>query len=302
VGFLHRRLDQADFYFISNISQQRQDLRAQFAVGKRKPQRWNPEDGTNDADLVFEYGDYLKGEIEFTEVQLRLEPFESRFIVFGKSQDEPVITRTNFWGPVRIERHGRQTVVNGRAEENGKYWFETPKGRRYPLIVKDLPEPIPLGGPWTLKLGDKPSIELVALRSWNELPEGKAFSGWAIYSTSFEFTEGRPGLEWMIDLGRVHETAEVELNGVSLGAAWKGTRRLECENALKVGENQLVVRVANLWIHHMKSLPPSHVRTVAETYGIRWGRYGEIDQKDLPPSGLLGPMRLIPLRRWTLKI
>ncbi len=102
------------------------------------------------------------------------------------------------------------------------------------------------------------------------------------------------------DLGTVHETAEAELNGVSLGAAWKGTRRLECGQALKVGKNQLSVRVANVWIHHVQSLPLRDVSAVAETYGIDWGRYGETRAAELPPSGLLCPVRLVTHQRWSV--
>jgi hypothetical protein len=193
-------------------------------------------------------------------------------------------------------------VIAGRSEENGIFWFETSRGKRHRIAVQGLPKPLSLDGPWTLKLGEKPVFRLSSLGSWNELPEGKSFSGWGTYETTLEFVGQAKDLDWILDLGRVHETAEAELNGVALGTAWKCSRRLDCGHALETGKNRLVVRVANLWIHHMKSLPPPDVRGVAETYGIRWGRYGEIDHEDLPPSGLLGPVRLIPLKRWTLRI
>jgi hypothetical protein len=38
-------------------------------------------------------------------------------------------------------------------------------------------------------------------------------------------------------------------------------------------------------------------RDLAATYGIRWGTYGETPPKDLRPSGLLGPVRLVPMKR-----
>jgi hypothetical protein len=159
-----------------------------------------------------------------------------------------------------------------------------------------------LDGPWSLKLGDATPISLAGLRSWNEIAEGKPFSGWGTYEIEFDLTSRSPDLEWILDLGRVHETAEAELNGVALGAAWKGARRLECRDALKSGKNHLIVRVANLWIHQMQSRPKPDPKALEETYGIRWGRYGEVEPKELPPSGLLGPVRLLPLKHWTLEI
>ncbi len=302
VGFIHRRFGTVDLYFVSNLAARTQDLRVQFQIGNRTPQRWNPEDASIQENLVFEFGEYIKGEVEVTEVQLRLEPFESCFIVFGNSNEEPTITRSNVWGPLRIERGGKQNLIKGLAEESGDLWLETRRGKRHRIAVKGTPGPVRLEGPWTLKLGERPPIELGALRSWNELPEGKTYSGWGTYKTSFDLADFGVDIEWAIVLGRVHETAEAELNGVLLGAAWKGTRRLACGSALMIGKNYLTVRVANLWIHHMQSRPKPDLTALEETYGIRWGRYGEVEAKEIPPSGLLGPVRLVPSKRWTLKI
>jgi hypothetical protein len=52
----------------------------------------------------------------------------------------------------------------------------------------------------------------------------------------------------------------------------------------------------------MRALPPPDVSAVAETYGIRWGRYEGTGPAELPPSGLLGPVRLIARKPWTLKL
>jgi hypothetical protein len=104
-------------------------------------------------------------------------------------------------------------------------------------------------------------------------------------------------VEWLLDLGAVHETAEATLNGVNLGAAWKAPRRLPCGTALRAGMNHLVVEVANLWIHYVQSLPKPDLGAVAETHGIRWGTYGEVEPETVPPSGLLGPVRLVPRKR-----
>jgi hypothetical protein len=301
VGFLHRRLGSRDFYFLSNISSEPRRVRMRFAVGHRQPERWDPETGSIDEVLPYFYSVVGAANEEVTEVQLRLDAFESCFVVFGESREQPVVTRTNFWGPLRIEKKTARRIVTGLAEENAKFWFETPQRKRR-LLVKGIPESLRVGGPWTLKLGKGPPIALAALRSWNDIPEGKSYSGWATYETTIEIAELGPDLEWVLDLGTVHETAEAELSGVALGAAWKGKRELRCSNAIRVGKNQLIVRVANLWIHRMRSLPEPDSHLLAETYGIRRGRYGEISAKELPPSGLLGPVRLVPLKRWTLNL
>jgi hypothetical protein len=108
----------------------------------------------------------------------------------------------------------------------------------------------------------------------------------------------RSDVDWEIDLGEVHETAEVALNGRALGAAWKRPRRLPCAGALQKGPNRLTIEVANLWIHDMVQRPaPAEWTTLEETVGIRWGRYGERKPDAVPPAGLLGPVRLLPFPR-----
>jgi hypothetical protein len=136
------------------------------------------------------------------------------------------------------------------------------------------------------------------LQSWNDLREGKDYSGWSVYETDFELTSLGEQFEWALDLGTVHETAEVVLNGTNLGSAWKGSRILPCGKALKLGANHLKVEVGNLWIHHVESLPKPDRKALAETFGIRWGTYGEVAPARMPPSGLLGPVQLMARRKW----
>jgi hypothetical protein len=256
VGFVHRRLDEADLYFVANVSERPRDLRVRFAAGHRSPERWDLERGTARA-AAFSYVSDAQG--RRTEVELRLDPFESCVVAFGAAAARPRATRT----PPRAA---------GPALE--------------------------IRGPWTLRLGERPPLTLDALRSWTDLPGGESYSGWAAYETTFETAAPPREAEWELDLGTVHETAEAWLNGQSLGAAWKRPRRLRCDGALRAGRNTLRIEVANLWIHAMVHRPePPGWKVLEETVGIRWGRYGERKPDALPPAGLLGPVRLLPYPR-----
>jgi hypothetical protein len=296
VGFIHRRSDGVDLYFVSNISSFLQDLRAQFSVGHKVPQRWNPESGEIEDTLVFTHS--ARAGSPVTEVQVRLEPYESCFVVFTPTGNGPAITHTDWPGPLKIVRVEGKTEVTGLIPRNGKNFLTDAAGKTHRFEVKGIPEPISLNGPWRLTLGDKNALALTQLQSWNDWPEGKDYSGWAIYETDFELTSLGEQLEWALDLGTVHETAQVVLNGIDLGSTWKGSRILPCGKALKLGINHLRVEVGNLWIHHVQSLPKPDRKALAETFGIRWGTYGEIKPAKLPPSGLLGPVQLVPRRLW----
>jgi hypothetical protein len=299
VGFLHRRAGDADYYLVANVSGDPRDLRVQLAAGHRTPERWDAASGL-ESPLAGEY--VVSGGRKLTEVELRLEPFESCFVVFGSSVAAPLVSRTPFVGPFRVSRAPTGTEVSGRLATVGAHELLSGK-RRVPFTVAGLPEALAIEG-FTLRLGaDASPLPLPRLVSWNDLPAGQNYSGWATYETSFDLPALGDDVEWQIDLGQVHETAEIALNGKALGAAWKSPRRLECGGALRAGRNELRVEVANLWIHHMLAEPPpAEWKAVEETFGVRWGRYGEVKPEKVPPSGLLGPVRLIPQKRVRVRI
>ena len=52
----------------------------------------------------------------------------------------------------------------------------------------------------------------------------------------------------------------------------------------------------------MARRPAPDLAALEETYGVRWGRYGEVKPDAIPPAGLLGPVRLLALRRVTVRL
>jgi len=299
VGFVHRRIETQDLYFLSNVSMHVQNLRVQFAVGHKAPQRWDPETATVEETLVYQYVDVHGSGRSVTEVQLHLDPYESCFIVFAPLDDRPLVTRTNWPGPLQIEKISNHIQVTGLVTQNADYLLADADGHSHRFSTRDVPKPLPVSGPWRLAFDDGITLDLSGLKSWTELPERKNYSGWGTYETNIEVQYPGENIEWVLDLGTVHETAEAKLNGVSLGIAWKGSRRLPCCTALKPGSNHLMVEVANLWTNKVGSLPKRDLRAVAETYGIRWGTGGEKLPSPLLPSGLLGPVVFLPFKRWT---
>ncbi|HEX6226517.1 MAG TPA: glycosyl hydrolase, partial [Chryseolinea sp.] len=92
-----------------------------------------------------------------------------------------------------------------------------------PFFFKTLGQPMPLNGPWSVKFisgGPQlpPPVQISSLSSWTNLDNEayRSFSGSAVYSLTFP----KPQLnasQWLLDLGSVKESAEVILNGNSLG-------------------------------------------------------------------------------------
>ena len=97
----------------------------------------------------------------------------------------------------------------------------TKTGASYPY-TKPTAEAQSINGSWTLEfLTGGPTLPakttISKLDSWTTLSgdDAKNFSGTAKYTTTFAKPSGK-AKTWLLDLGAVHETAEVFLNGKKL--------------------------------------------------------------------------------------
>jgi hypothetical protein len=127
----------------------------------------------------------------------------------------------------------------------------------------------------------------------------------------------------VIDLGDVHVIAKVMVNGVDCGIAWKKPYRVEVTDALKPGKNSIEITVANLWVNRLigdQRFPddlewtddtgstakgqglvtiPEWVKSGSQRpeprrktfYAWKWPHMTA--DKELLPSGLLGPVHLL---------
>jgi len=193
-----------------------------------------------------------------------------------------------------------------------------------------------LNGQWTVSFPPGRSapeeIVLDELISWpdSDVPGVKYFSGTATYRRKFDsqglaFVPGakprNDGHRLILDLGRVEVIAEVHVNGRDLGVLWKEPYRIDITEALLPGENELEILVTNLWPNRLigdeqeppdvewngkplrewpewfvKHEPrPSPGRVTFTT----WHHWTKNDP--LLPSGLIGPVRLVPALEYTVR-
>jgi hypothetical protein len=136
------------------------------------------------------------------------------------------------------------------------------------------------------------------LKLWTDqdVPETTAFSGIGKYTVIFEFQPDAGADEWLLDLGILHETARVRLNGQDAGTVWCG-QPLRVGSLLKTGANTLEVEAANLMANRIADM---------DRRGEKWRNYFfvNIDYKPFDaanwpvrPSGLAGPVRLCPMAK-----
>jgi hypothetical protein len=196
---------------------------------------------------------------------------------------------------VRSDDAGRLSLA---ASQPGNYELTTADGKTLHASVASIPAPFVISGPWDVrfppKWGAPAQIRMDELASLSESadPGVKYFSGTATYLKTFNWDAasppaGRKSEEWL-DLGEVQVMAQVTLNGHNLGILWKPPFKLDVTEALQAGQNQLEIRVADLWPNRMigdSALPLAQRLT--------WSTY-EPFTKDTPllKSGLLGPVTL----------
>ncbi|MCX7006885.1 MAG: hypothetical protein NTY53_06500, partial [Kiritimatiellaeota bacterium] len=85
-----------------------------------------------------------------------------------------------------------------------------------------------------------------------------------------------------LDLGDVHDLAEVFVNGKSMGVVWTPPFRVAIAPALQAGTNALEIRVVNTW----------HNWRVANKFSPLQHKWNSQGVKEPLPAGLLGPVTL----------
>ena len=167
--------------------------------------------------------------------------------------------------------------------------------------------PLPLAGAWQVEFLDggpalPAPVNVPALTSWTEWAGGdaealRAFSGTARYTTTFDRPAAGAADAWALDLGTVCHSARVRLNGRDIGTLIARPFRLSLPAALlRETGNVLEVEVTNLMANRLADL---------DRRGVEWRRFFFVNIAYKPfdasgweplPSGLLGPVALVPLR------
>jgi hypothetical protein len=142
-------------------------------------------------------------------------------------------------------------------------------------------------------------LRLPALRSWTELddPALTSFAGTARYRIEFDAPAKRADA-WLLDLGDVREAARVSLNGEPVGNAWSLPFTLRLPGNLRPRGNLLEIEVTNLPANRIRDLDLRKVDwKVMKEINLVTLRYKPFDASGWQPapSGLLGPVRLVPL-------
>jgi hypothetical protein len=303
IDYIHRRTDQEDIYFVRNKKARAEHIEITCRVTGKVPELWCPQSGRMHTVPAYNQTD------QGTRLALSLESYGSVFVVF-RHPAPPVHVQTST--PGLQVTHKTDDSLEVSASKSGSYQLETSDKRSLAVTIPDLPKARQLKGPWTLHFakgwGAPNSVVLPQLRSWTDFedPGIRHFSGIARYELSFDLPRNWLGSNRQVhlDLGKLWAVGRVRLNGQPLGILWTPPYHVDISDAAHLGQNKLEVEIANTWSNRLvgDTTLPDDQRfcrtniTVSGTPGRPW--------KDVPlrESGLLGPVRLIPAVRKTVKL
>lgn len=271
VRYTHRTNRDWDVYFIANKKNKPISFNAFFRSVKGSPEVWNAIDGTQ--TRIRHFTTFANS----TAIPLRLDAYESCFIVFSKDFR---------WLPTKGQTHvDTRTVL-----DVSKGWQVT----------------------FDPKWGGPAHVDFKTLIDWSTAADDgiKYYSGTASYSKSFRFKKmrGKESEKIYLELGRVNNMARLTLNRKVIGTLWTAPWRLDITKVLIDGDNELKIEVANSWSNRLigdQRLPDDgpkegnwpewllkgKSRTSKRYTFTTTNQYSA--QSPLEPSGLMGPVKII---------
>jgi hypothetical protein len=215
----HRRETDTDIYFVANVTTTPGSAVTSFPVSGRRPELWDPVNGE-----IRELPDF-SDENGRTLVPIEFLPSQSFFVVFRKKVSAQ-----------------KPRVASAR--------------RNFPITESIAT----LQGAWKVHFdpawGGPAEIVFPALQDWttHAEPGVKYYSGTARYEYIIDAPAAQNNAAskriWL-DLGIVHDLAQVRLNGNDLGIVWTAPWRVEITNVLKATGNKLEILITNTWANRL---------------------------------------------------
>ncbi len=289
IGFVHRRTDAADIYFVANTSNTRQAFDAAFRVAARQAQRW----------------DAMNGAAAPIAVVARLPRKSGPGAAPGRATPEAGVTVALDLAPYE------STVIVFPAGPAGPAMRQAPPARSGVA----LPAPVDISTGWKVSFGPSgQASDWSTLHSWTDSEATRYFSGVAVYEKTVEVPAAllRRGQRVRLDLGEpravevgrsrsgmqtwldspVRDAAIVSVNGQRAGSVWCPPYAVDVTPLLRPGPNVIRIEVANLAINDMAGRALPDYKLLNLRYGARFDPQ-DMDKVQPVQAGLLGPIRLV---------
>ncbi len=216
VAWTHRREGANDIYFVSNQEETAREVTLSFRINKEIPEFWNPVTG--------DVSDAPRWQVTNarTEVPLRLAPGESMFVVFRTSTDR---TRSVALPPSRRTVTPLEMPCSVIFQHNGEdSWWKQEIWHRFQDWSQSADEQI------------------------------KYYAGKAVYTADMAVKPKLGLARYYIEFEDVCVMARVKVNGKLCGTAWTPPYRVEVTDALRSGDNTIMIEVASTWLNRLQGV------------------------------------------------
>jgi hypothetical protein len=256
IHYGHRTLGDREIYFVTNQTEEVKTVTPEFRVKGKQPELWEATTGN-----IRSLSAYIQHE-NTTAVPLKLEPYESVFVVFRKSA-------------------GKSSAESVEAN--------------YPQssLLADLK------GPWTVQFdpkqrGPEQPVVFETFTDWTTSTDEriKYYSGTAVYTHKFKLEKLPASENVIINLGSFTAMTKVTVNGSYAGGIWSKPYQLDITKLVKEGENELQVEVVNTWVNRLigdSKLPVDQRPTWCPVSPFK-------PENSLQPSGLFGPVQVFSVK------
>ena len=259
IGFIHRKLDFADVYFLANTSNHPVKAPATFRIEGLTAESWNPMTGeTTPAGGP--------------QIEMDLAPYESRVLVFAKGAAAPRPARPR---------------ISPAVTDLSANWTVTFPGSK--------PEPWPTLRSWT---SDDSRTYYSGQATYEKTTTVPASQGLQVYLNLGDGSpvaagqrRSGSGMRAMFE-NPVREAAIVYVNGKRAGSVWCPPYEVNITSLTRPGENTIRVVVANTALNLLAKGPLPDYKALNAKYGERF-QAQDMGAVRPEPSGLLGPVRLI---------
>jgi hypothetical protein len=267
VGFLHRRLHDADIYFFANTSNAAVSLSVRVHAQRKSAEWWDPKSGNVTAAQLGE--------------SVTLPPYGSRLLVLydsGKGlgvqrapslvpASRPAIILSD-WTAVFPGSAGSAAAPTQTHVED-TVWTDSTATRFYSGEVRYMAKftTEPLHG------GEHMLLHFAASKPISDTQ-----------------VAGTPGMRAWLE-PPIREAALVLVNRKPIGALWHAPYEIDVSPAVHAGTNTLELRVFNTAINELAGQPPRDYTALKAKYGNRFQMQGMNDLQPVP-SGIVGPVHL----------
>ena len=264
LGFVHRKLADAEVYFVVNTSNHPVTAKADFREARHFAEELDPFTGK-------------QAGISAGSVNLQLAPYESRVLIFSDTSLSNI--------PAAVNRSSK-TIADLSHDWNVHYDSAQPHDQKMATLQS-----------WTADEATRyfsgsaiytKTVHLTASDLAGELV--------------LDFGPGTPveanpaiksGMRALLE-SPIREVAVVTINGQAAGSVWHPPYRLDVTGRLHAGENHIEIRVANTAINLLAGRTLPDYKLLSARYGQRFIPQDMEGLQPLP-SGILGPVTLMEI-------